>query len=240
MAKTVDECSSLVEIAERGDKILMIGHVYEHNTFINYLKKYISEGQLGKVEEMWATRFALGPIRSDVTALWDLASHDIGIFTSLSGNKPVSISANGKSYEGKGKQSGSVSLYLYFDNDIGGDIRVSWGAPNKIRELLVIGSKTTGHFDEVAFDRNLTFYDRGVDHIEPDATFSQYRSKIRKGVAISPFVDFKESLKEECRNFIECIKNGSKPITDGEYGMNVVRVLVAAERSLKERKIVEI
>lgn len=241
MAKSVEECSDLIEVAEKKGRVLMVGHVYEYSPFLNYLKQYISNGSLGKPEEGWATRFALGPIRSDVNALWDLASHDIGILISLFQKRPLGVSANGKIYDDGIKQSSSVAMHLYFEDDIEGDIRVSWRAPKKTRELILMGDKQIACFDEVASDENLKIYNRCIEYVEADETFQRFRSKIRKGDSLVPFIEVKEEpLKTECRHFVDCIKNGGKPITDGSYGLDVVRVILAAEKSMKEKRTVEI
>ena len=241
MAKSIKECSELIEMADKKNLLLMIGHVYEFNPFINYLKQYIKGGMLGNIKEGWARRFAFGPVRSDVGALWDLASHDIGIFMSLFGKKPVGVSANGENYESNGEQKGSIAMHIEFEDGMEGNICASWISPIKIREFMIMGDKQAVRFDEVASDENLKFYNRSIAYIEPTETFQKHRFEIRKGDTLIPCIDLKEEpLKTECRHFVDCIRNNEKPITGGLYGLNVVRVLAAAEKSLKKKKYIEI
>lgn len=232
------EGAELKKIAEKNDLVLMVGHVYEYNPGIRKLKEIMASGKLGSIYYLSAERVGLGPIRKYASALWDLATHDISVALYLLGESPRKISAEGESYIQKGVAD-LVFLTLKFPKGVLCNIHASWIAPEKIRKINVVGSKGMAVFDDVNKSEMLKIYEREIDVSLLNSTpkYTDHQTIVRVGNVYTPKVDQSEPLKNQCEHFLECITNHQKPLTDARDGMNVVRVLEAAEKSLMERRV---
>jgi predicted dehydrogenase len=227
---TTKDCEELIKIADEKKKILMVGHTFLYNAFIKTLKDYLTKKDLGEVYYLYSTRVNLGQIRGDVNAMWNLAPHDISITNYLADGQPKSVRAEGKTYINEGNQD-VVFINLEYPNNVMAQIHVSWLDPNKIRQLVVVGSKKMAVFDDLGKDK-LQILDKGVMETEDLRYSPKEKFKLRYGDVEIPKIEEPEPLKNEFNHFLDCIENNKKPLTDGQAGLSVVKVLEAAQESL--------
>lgn len=233
------EAEHLIKLSEKANKILMVGHVFEFNEGVNKVKEFIDNKEIGNVFYLHSSRTGLGPIRRDVNVLWDLASHDISIILYFLKQKPLSAMARGECYLQKDIED-VVFVTLSFENKIFANIHVSWLDPFKTRKLTVVGDKKMVVFDDVSTEP-VRLFDKGISYLKKGADFGEFKMLLRDGDIILPKIKATEPLKEEYNHFIECIKNNKKPLCDGVDGLKVVRVLEAAQQSLKNNsKIIKL
>lgn len=236
LARTTAECQSLIDLAERHRRVLMVGHVFEFNAAVQRIKQYIDEGELGKLFYVYSQRVNLGRIQHDVNALWSFAPHDVSIMNYWFGQEPVRVSARGFSYLNPAIED-VVFMTLEYPNGVGAHLHLGWLDPRKVRLMSLVGSKKMLVYDDVSLDGKIQLYDKGVadldDFLESPETFAEFQFSIRAGDLVIPTLQFSEPLQSECRHFIDCIQQGRTPLTDGWDGLRVVKVLEAAEQSLK-------
>ena len=237
LALTGAECDDLIERAAKKNLTLMVGHTFLYSPPVMKLKQYIDGGELGDIYYAYSTRANLGQVRKDVNAMWNLAPHDISILLYLFGQTPISVNAKGISYIQDGIED-VVFMYLDFPNKISAHIHLSWLDPGKIRKMTLVGSQKMIVYDDVSTDAKIQVFDKGVDKVtkqdaEKFGSFGEFQLLMRAGDVYIPKVPATEPLKIECQHFADCIKNGTKPRTDGEHGKQVVQVLEAAQKSLK-------
>jgi predicted dehydrogenase len=236
LARTTAECQSLIDLAARYHRVLMVGHVFEFNAAVQRIKQYIDEGELGKLFYVYSQRVNLGRIQHDVNALWSFAPHDISIMNYWFGQEPVRVSARGFSYLSPAIED-VVFMTLEYPNGVGAHLHLGWLDPRKVRLMSLVGSKKMLVYDDVSLDAKIQLYDKGVadldDFLGSPETFAEFQFHIRAGDLVIPTLQFSEPLQSECRHFIDCIQHGWKPLTDGYDGLRVVKVLEAAEQSLK-------
>jgi len=236
-----DQGKELMEIANKNGLILMTGHVYEYNPGIIKLKEII-EKKLGKIYYITAERLGLGPIRKHANALWDLATHDISIALFLLNALPEEVSVEGESYIQNNVED-LVFVNLKFSKNVIYNIYASWLAPEKIRKITVVGQKGMVVFDDVNKSEMLKIYERNIDKTLLNSTpeYSDHQSIVTIGDIFIPQIEQCEPLKNQAKHFLECISENKKPITDAQVGLNVIRVLEAAEQSLRTHgKIIKI
>lgn len=234
LASSTTECQKLIEIAQKKRKILFVGHTFKYNAGIRAAKEYIDRGELGKIYLIDANRTNLGPVRYDVNALWDLASHDISIFSYWLGENPKSVTAKGGCYLNKEIEDVVYATFEY-KNGIVAHVHASWLNPRKVRQITVVGEKKMLVWDDMNLSEPIRIYNKGFDKDEGyQDSFTDFRLSIREGEVLIPSIKLNEPLLTECEHFIECVRTGSKPLTDGVDGLNVVKALEAATRSMKE------
>ena len=230
MTLKVEDARDLCRLAEEKNLVLMVGHLLEYHPGILRLKQLIESGDLGEIYYLYTQRVNLGIIRKDENALWSLAPHDISIVLFLLGMEPDTVSARGECYLQPGIED-VVFCNLHFADGKMGQIQVSWLDPHKIRKLTVVGSKKMAVFDDVETTEKIRIYDKGYDKKE----YASYGDSLmlRSGEITIPAVDMTEPLKTECQHFLDCIQRGETPRSDGRDGLRVVRVLDAADKSMK-------
>jgi predicted dehydrogenase len=232
------DAEELIRISEMQKRKLMVCHTFEYNPGIIALKNYIKEKILGDIFYISAKRTGLGPIRSDVNALWDLAPHDISITNYLLGSIPETTICTGMSYLQEGVED-VVFLNLKYPKNILCSVEISWLNPRKIRETVVVGSKKMAVFDDVNKNETLKIFDKGAVPFgtRDFSDYSEHQLLIRDGDVLIPKVEQSEPLKNQCKEFLDSIKNDRKPKTDGRSGLSIVRVLEAAQKSLDNKGI---
>ena len=238
LALSSKEGNKLIELAEKNNAILMVGHTFLYNSAVKKLKEYIDDGVLGDVFYIYSHRLNLGKIRQDINSLWNFAPHDISIILYLMGDTmPKSITAKGFSYIQKNIED-VVFLTLEFPNSVCAHVHVSWIDPNKVRKMTIVGSKKMVVYDDVSNDAKIQLFDKGVDKqvnntaLKDFENYGEFQLLIRGGDVIIPQFDFVEPLKAECLHFIECVRTGKRPLTDGVHGNEVVKILETAEMSM--------
>lgn len=239
LAMSVAECEELIEIAERRERVLMVGHTFLYNAAVRWLKQYLDNGDLGQVLYLYSQRLNLGRVRQDVNALWNFGPHDVSIILYLLGEIPIEVSARGFDYVQTGIAD-VVFMTLVFPDGTGAHVHISWLDPQKVRRVTIVGSRKMVVYDDTKPDAKLTLYDRGVDKM-PTAdsprdfrNFAEFQFLLRSGDVVIPALKFPEPLRVECAHFIECVQTGQRPLTDGHHGLAVVRVLEAAQRSMRQ------
>ncbi|NQT23553.1 MAG: Gfo/Idh/MocA family oxidoreductase [Candidatus Omnitrophica bacterium] len=237
---TSKEAKELIKIMDKRNLILMVGHVYEFNPAVTKLKEVIKEGKLGDIYYVYAERVGLGPIRKYASALWDLATHDMSVATYILDEFPESVTAVGEYYIQK-KVEDMVSVSLRFPSRVIYKIIASWIAPEKIRRTTVVGSKGMAIFDDVNKAEPLKIYERSINKDLLDSTpeYSDHQLVVKMGDVYLPKVVHSESLKNQVEHFLKCILENKKPLTDAIDGLSVVKMLEAAERSLKINRTVK-
>ena len=237
LAQTTEECQQLIDLAERHQRLLMVGHVFEYNVAVQRIKQYIDQGELGKLFYIYSQRVNLGRIQNDVNALWSFAPHDVSIVNYWLGQEPVRVMARGFSYLNSGIED-VVFVTLEYPGGVGVHLHLAWLDPRKVRLMTLVGSKKMLVYDDVSQDARIQIYDKGIAHLDDflrtPETFAEFQFQIRVGDLVIPTLQFGEPLQNECRHFIDCIKDGRQPFSDGWSGLRVVRAVEAAERSLKQ------
>ncbi|MEI6127423.1 MAG: Gfo/Idh/MocA family oxidoreductase [Pseudomonadota bacterium] len=235
LAASSGECEQLITAAEKKGRILFVGHTFKYNAGIIAAKAYIDSGELGDIYVIDATRTNLGPVRYDTNALWDLASHDISIFSYWLGEDPKAVSARGGCYLNK-KIEDVVFATFEYGSGIMAHVHASWLNPRKIREITVVGEKKMLVWNDMKLSEPIRIYNRGFDREDDyQDTFDSFRLSIREGEVLIPGLKLNEPLMAECEHFIECVRSGKKPLTDGYDGLSVVKALEAATLSMKEQ-----
>src|SRR2546425_1481118 len=227
------DAADLVATAARQGRRLMVGHLLEYHPAVEFLKGYIEAGHLGDVRYVYSQRLNLGQVRHDENALWSLGPHDIAIANFLLAERPLEVCALGQSYLQSGIQD-VVFLTIKYPGDKLAHIHVSWLDPHKTRKLTVVGSSQMAVFDDMEPAEKIRLYDKGVD-LPPEACDDPAAGmKLRFGDISILHLPGGEPLLAECQHFVDCIRDGCTPRSDGLDGLRVVQVLEAAERSLRE------
>ncbi len=238
MTTAIKEAETLLSLASRCKKTLMVGHTFTYNSAVQAIKELIGQDKLGRLYYLYSSRTNLGPLRSDVNVLWDLAPHDVSVFSYLLGCLPVKVSAQGASYLRKGIED-VVFITLYFPRNIIAGIHLSWLNPRKVREITIVGNKKMLVFDDLNTANPIYLYSKGVIRKQISLpyydTFGEFQYIIRDGDATIPKVAMKEPLTAECRHFLECVMTRKEPHSSGRDGLNVVRVLAAIQSSLEDK-----
>lgn len=234
IATRAEEAEELCELAESSGRVLMVGHIFLFNAAIRRVKEYLDQDKLGRVFYISMVRTNLGPIRMDVNAAWDLASHDVSIVNYWLEGVPTHAAAHGGSWINPGVEDAAFAN-LWYGNGVMAHLHVSWLNPRKVRDITIVGEKGMLTFDDMNLSEPLRLYDKTVtDQRSPGFidTFASFRTSIREGDILIPKVSANEPLRAECDHFIECIASGRKPISDGWSGAAAVRVLSAFDRSM--------
>lgn len=218
--------------AARGVK-LMVGHLLEYHPAVAKVKELIDAGELGRVFYAYANRLNLGKVRQDENALWSLGPHDISVINYLTGEEPEEVSARGECYLQDDVED-VVFGYIRYPSGVVGHLHVSWLDPHKSRKITVVGEKKMVVFDDMEADRKVTVYDKGATTTRTRfETYGEFVT-LHFGDIHIPRIGNEEPLRVECRHFVDCILRDETPRSDGRDGLNVVRVLEAMERSLRE------
>ncbi len=236
------EARELVDLAKNHHKILMVGHVFQYNLAVQEVKKIIADGEFGKSYYLHARRLSLGPVREDVHAGWDLATHDVSIFLYLKESVPVEVTASGQSFI-RPDIPDVVFATLYFEDGTVAHLHSSWLDPQKIRQLTVVGEQSMIVFDDMNLQEPIRIYQKGFQRTSTGNvagssdlidTLGTFRVQLTQGNVVIPNITTGEPLRNECQAFINSIKSGLQPYSDGQFGTGVVEVLEAMDKSMKD------
>jgi predicted dehydrogenase len=235
LATRVSEVDALGEIARERKLVLMAGHTFVYNAAVRFVKKLIDAGELGEIRYIYSQRLNLGRIRSDIDALWNFAPHDISIIQYWLGDpEPLSILRQGMDYM-QDSVDDVVFLNIVYPNKIMANVHVSWLDPQKVRKMIVVGSRKMVVYDDVAEDK-IAIYDKGIDRkaiLGQNMDFDnpqRMEFNYRSGDILLPQVKFTEPLRAEAEHFLDCIRNGRAPMTGVDHARKVVSILERAER----------
>lgn len=233
MTSSVAEAEELIALAERYNRVLMVDHTFLYTGAIQKIKSLINEESLGKLQYFDSTRINLGLIQPDVNVLWDLAPHDLSILFHLYPEKPYSIQARGVSHTGNGIEN-IAYLTLNYESDFIAHFNCSWSSPVKLRNILIGGDKRMVLFDDIEPAEKVKLYEKGFD-VKNDEEKRNLLVNYRSGDIFLPHIPNKEALFSMATDFIRSIKEGTTPVSDSNTGLQVVKVLQAAQVSIKEK-----
>jgi len=226
LTANVAEAEELIALAQRQRRVLMVGHTFEYNPAVNELRKLVQNGDLGKLYCIEAERVNLGLFRSDINVIWDLAPHDVSILLYILGKKPEQIKVQAHAHL-QPHIHDIAHLDLGFADGMTAHIHVSWLHPCKIRRVTVIGDARMAVYDDTNPAEMIKIYNKGADvHADPVVSY-------RFGAITIPHIDWIEPLHLECEDFANAIRTGMQPRAHGEVGLEVVRILAAAQKALE-------
>jgi predicted dehydrogenase len=237
LAESSDHCIQLIDEAAARRLTLMVDHVFAYTPAVAKILELTRQPGFGDILYYDSVRANLGLFQSDVSVLWDLAVHDLSILDRIVPARPVAVSATGINHF-QGVEN-IAYLTLFFDSPLIAHIGVNWLAPVKIRQVLVCGSQRMIVYDDVEPSEKIKVYDKGVNVDEPPTPDNARRIRVnyRTGDMWAPHLDATETLRSVCSHFASCISSGQAPLTGGEAGLRVVRILEAAEASLRQRGV---
>jgi predicted dehydrogenase len=230
----VKEAEELVEFAKKKGLILFVDHTFIYTGAVRKIKEFMSSGEVGDIYYFDSVRVNLGLFQSDVNVIWDLAPHDISIMDYLITERPKSVIAIGAAHT-KDKIEDIAYVAVKFKNELIAHFHLNWMSPVKIRRIIIGGSKKMIVFDDLDPADKVKIYDKGITLSKTNKKVV-YQSMIqyRIGDMHAPKIDNTEALKIMTEHLADCIMNRKEPITNGESGLRVVRVLEAAEKSIKK------
>ena len=234
IASTSAEASQMIEKASQRKLVLLVDHTFVFTGAVRKIRDVIGDESFGELQYYDSTRVNLGLFQHDVNVMWDLAVHDLSIMEFVIGVNPVAVSATGLSHV-RGQPANVAFMTLFFDRDIIAHINVNWLSPVKIRRTLVGGSKRMIVYDDLETSEKVKIYDKGITVTETPDDLRKLLISYRTGDLWSPKVNETEALKLEVGHFRNCIDGSEKPITPGERGLAIVRMLEAADKSMQRR-----
>ncbi|MBN1696520.1 MAG: Gfo/Idh/MocA family oxidoreductase [Spirochaetales bacterium] len=232
MAGSTEECQALNDIAHEKSLVLMVGHTFIYTATVRKIKEIIDSGDIGEVLYIKSQRLNLGLFQNDINVTWDLAPHDISIILYLINERPVSVNCVGKAHIHP-KIEDVTTLTMDFSNNFFAIIQSSWLDPRKIREFTIIGSKKMIVYDDTEPLYKIKIYDQHVKIPHHYDTFGEFQFAYHYGDVYIPHIKQTEPLRIECQQFIDSIEKGEPSPSDGEAGMQIVRILEASTASLK-------
>lgn len=233
MACSSVECQELIAIAQKKGLVLMTGHTFLYSPAVRKIKEIVNQGDIGEIRYICARRLNLGLFQKDINVAWDLAPHDISIVLNIMGEQPASINCRGSAHITPGVED-VTTMCLSFPNQKSAIIHSSWLDPRKVREMTIVGSKRMIVYDDVATLEKIRIFDARVERPPHYDTFAEFHYAYHYGDVYAPYVKQEEPLKTECQHFLDCIRSGSAPLTDGSQGLELVRILEASSESLRQ------
>lgn len=235
LATSVQEVDELARIAGEKGLVVMVGHTFLYHSAVRYVRRMIDDGALGEIRYVYSQRLNLGRIRSDIDALWNFAPHDISIIQYwLNDPEPASATRSGMSFMQPGIDD-VVFLNIKYPSRVMANIHVSWLDPQKVRKMIVVGSKKMVVYDDVAEDK-IAIYDKGIDRravLGENMDFDQpgpHLFAYRSGDIVLPQIHFTEPLRTEADHFLHCVRTGETPLTGLAHARKVVGILETATR----------
>ena len=233
MTLTAEHSEELVELSEKLDRKLMVGHLLEYHPAVAKMKSLIDTGELGELHYMYCQRLNLGVVRNNENAFWSLAPHDISIILYLFGAEPDSIEVSGQSYLQPGIED-VVFATLHFPDGRMANVHVSWLDPHKTRSMVVVGSEKMLVFDDMQPTEKIRVFEKRA-MISGSASDAIDAITVRHGDILSPHIPTGEPLSIEVAHFVDAILNDTTPRSDGRDGLRVVRILEEVDRKLRQQ-----
>ncbi|MBM3268777.1 MAG: Gfo/Idh/MocA family oxidoreductase [Candidatus Sericytochromatia bacterium] len=230
LATALDAASTLVDLAWKVNRVLLVGHTFMYSPPVRRVKDLIDSGALGQVFYIDSQRVNLGQVQ-DSGVVWDLAPHDLSILQYWLGESPVSVYAAGQSYVSEGQEDVAF-ITLRYASGIVAQLHLSWLAPTKLRRTTVTGAHRMVVYDDLAGPEAVKIYDQGVSRIRQPQSFGEFQLTYRTGDIVIPRLDNVEPLRIEWDHFADCVETGSRPLSGGPEGAEIVRIIEACRRSL--------
>lgn len=229
------QTEALIASAKKAGRVLMVGHVFSYNATVLALKDLVRSSALGRISHLNLVTTNLGPVRTDVSALWDLASHDVYMMMELLDEQPESVSAVGRSYLNADVEDVVFSTFI-FSSGIIAHVHASWLDPRKVRQITVVGDRKMAVWDDLNAAEPIRVFDK---HVETppcgalEGAVAEYKTLVVDAGSQVIVVAQNRPLQAECEHFIDCIEKNLNPRSDGYAGLAVVRVLFAAQESMR-------
>jgi predicted dehydrogenase len=241
LTATVREAEELINLAEAKGLTLMVDHTFIYTGAVRKMKEIVTSGDLGDLLYFDSVRINLGLFQRDINVLWDLAPHDLSIMDYLIERQPEAVSAIGSCHIEQGIEN-IAYLMLRFQGDFIAHFHFNWLAPVKIRRTLIAGSRKMILYDDIEPTEKVRVYDKGVTTNRAADSETNYQTLVsyRTGDVWAPKIDATEALRHVVTEFLDSIRGGRKPLTDGAAGLRVVRLLEAAQRSMKNGGMAEL
>jgi len=231
LADSEAACARLIEEAERRKLVLMVDHVFVFTSAVQKIEAMLARGDLGELYYYDSVRVNLGLFQPDVNVIWDLAVHDLAILDAIAPGPPLTVAATAHRHI-PGQAENMAALTLSYAGNFTAHINVNWLSPVKVRRTLIGGSKRMIVYDDIEPDHKIMVYEKGVDYVDPGPDAAKVRVSYRTGDMAAPHLDGREALDRAAAHFLECVRSGEAPRTDGRAGLRVVAVMAAAMRSL--------
>ncbi|MCC6349009.1 MAG: Gfo/Idh/MocA family oxidoreductase [Candidatus Eisenbacteria bacterium] len=227
----VAHAEELCRLAKQKGRVLMVGHLLLYHPGVQYLKKMVQDGSIGDLLYIYCQRVNLGKVRRDENALWSFAPHDLSVVLHLLEAEPLDVVARGSDFLQSGVED-VVFVDMKFPGGKLAHVHVSWLDPHKLRKFTVVGSQKMVVFDDMEASEKIRIYDKGVDRAGQIVSYGDALT-VRSGDILIPKISLQEPLRLECLHFVECVRDRKTPLTDGLGGLRVVKVLDAAQKSLR-------
>jgi len=229
---TAAQAEQLIELAARKNLQIMVDHTFLFSGAVKKIREIVDQGMLGPLYYFDSTRVNLGLLQHDVSVVWDLAPHDLSIMDDLIQERPEAVVATGGQH--LNGHADMAFITIYFPSSIVAHVNVNWLSPVKVRTTLIGGKNKMLVWNDLEADEKIKVYDKGVQITGSEAAYDLLVS-YRSGDVWAPKCDQTEALKAELEYFVACIASGQPPMNDGSAGLRIVRLLEAAESSVKER-----
>src|SRR5438445_12008216 len=232
LAASSAECEELIEIADEKGVVLMSGHTFLYSSSVRKICDIINAGDIGDIRYINSRRLNLGLFQKDINVVWDLAPHDISIILHILGELPLTVNCQGNAHVTSGIED-VTNLSLSFRNKKFATIQSSWLEPRKVREMTIVGTRRMIVYDDLQPLEKIRVYDVRVDRPPHYDTFAEFHYSYHYGDSYIPHIQQEEPLKGVCQHFVDCIETNTQPLTGGQEGLEMVRILEAASASLK-------
>jgi predicted dehydrogenase len=234
LAATVAEATQIVELAKKKERRLFVDHTFQYTGAVRAIRDMYAKGTLGELFYVDSVRINLGLFQPDVDVIWDLAPHDLSILNFVIGKKPISVQATGSSHNPRGFADVAYLDVRYSDN-VTAHLHLSWLSPVKVRRMIFSGTKSSIIYDDLEMSEKIKIYDHGVTFDVSDIeTRKQVLVNYRRGEMRAPALDNKEALGVELKELAAAVRGNNAPVATGDEGLEVVRILEAAQASLKK------
>jgi len=234
MATTSEECEELIELAEKKGLVLMVGHTFLYSAPVHKIMEIVQAGDIGEIRYINSRRLNLGLFQKDINVAWDLAPHDISIILHILGETPQVVNCQGNAHVTPGIED-ITNISLSFRHKRFASIQSSWLEPRKIREMTIVGTRRMIVYDDLEPNEKIRIYDVRVEHPPHYDTFADFHYSYHYGDSYIPHLKQEEPLKAECAHFLDCIEKGTRPLSSGSEGLQLVRILEAASLSLRNK-----
>ncbi|TAE75309.1 MAG: gfo/Idh/MocA family oxidoreductase [Verrucomicrobia bacterium] len=234
MASSSAECAELIALAKKQCLVLLVGHTYLYSSPVRKIASIIAEGGIGELKYINCQRLNLGLFQSDINVAWDLAPHDLSIIQHVLGEPPLFVNCQGNAHFTPGIED-VTNLSLTFTQQRFATIQSSWLEPRKVRQITFVGTGKMIVYDDLQPLEKIRIHDVRVECPPHYESFAEFQYSYHYGDCYLPRVEQCEPLKVMCSHFIDCVREGVTPLTNGEQGMAMVRILEASSESLRAR-----
>ena len=234
LARSSAQAEELVELAQLQGLTLMSGHTFLYSTAVRKIKELIQTEAFGQLRYVSSYRANLGLFQKDINVAWDLAPHDLSIILHFMDQTPNAVNCLGSAHVAQGIED-VTNMSLSFDDGRFAIIQNSWLSPKKVREMTIVGSKRMIVYDDVEPLEKIKIYEARVEAPPHYDTFAEWQYAYHNGDRFVPHLKQEEPLKVQCQHFLDAIQQGTRPLSDGRKGLELVRILEAASQSLRQQ-----